>query len=114
MNIHTDNLLNIMTTWVEEVVVPKSGLVGKVLIYGGSFLFKNDINKMVDNIKLRIGEGYIDIDGLASAVNKAFTNPSDTETVTIFTNPLTGEPVRWTVDKSDVDKLFEIARRYAK
>lgn len=116
MKLHVNNLNAVAIDWIKEVIFPKSNEWLRAAIAGVIAVKPQQIESKISMIKFYADdEGYIDVNTLESIFNEYITERTQPLKLTLLTNPLTEEPLLvWDLDKVDVSKAFEIAKRYSK
>lgn len=97
MRIHVSKLKELAAEWLDAVVMPRSNAMQKFVITFALLQKGEQLTQML--MPLADADGMIELDHITAALDKSGGS-------------LELPYIHWVVDKSDVDKLLELAKRY--
>lgn len=104
MKVHVSNVKPIVVAWIDEVLMPKSNAKQKFGICFYMLQNQNSIDEMLNPVKAFADkDGYFDLDTTKANANVALEKAGGVITLDVL---------NYNFDKDDLEKLFEIAKRF--
>lgn len=105
MKLAVKDLNQVINTFVEEEIIPKGTAMQKFITLAAVYQMQPKINSMLSSLVPFSDDGSIDLEFTKNNMLNALEKSGG-----ILSIPF----INYNIDKSDIIKLFEIARRYAK
>lgn len=105
MKLAVKDLNQVINTFVEEEIIPKGTALQKFITLASVYQMQPKINSMLSSLVPFSDDGSIDLEFTKNNMLNALEKSGG-----ILSIPF----INYNIDKSDIVKLFEIARRYAK
>lgn len=105
MKLHVSNLKPTVVAWIDEVLIPKSSGTQTFLITLYMLQNQSKVDEMLEPMKVFAdADGNFDLDYTKANANVALEKAGG-----VMTLPY----INYNFDKDDLDKVFEIAKRYS-
>ena len=105
MKLAVKDLNQVINTFVEEEIVPKGTAMQKFITLAAVYQMQPKINTMLSSLVPFSDDGSIDLDFTKNNLLTALEKSGGMLSIPV---------INYNIDKTDIIKLFEIARRYAK